>query len=33
MYRKGKDISKKKYLAAFVFVSSVLGELFPAAEF
>jgi hypothetical protein len=34
MYRKGKDISKKIHLEAFfVIVSSVLGEMFPAAEF
>jgi hypothetical protein len=25
MYRKGKDIRKKRHLAAFVFVPSVLG--------
>jgi hypothetical protein len=28
MYRKGKEIRKKKYLAAFVFVHSVLGRSF-----
>jgi hypothetical protein len=36
MYRKGKDIRKKRHLAAlaaFVFVSSVFGEKFPTAEF
>jgi hypothetical protein len=33
MHRKGKDIRKKKHLAAFVFVPSVIGEKFPAAEF
>jgi hypothetical protein len=33
MYRKGKDISKKIHLAAFVFVSFVLGEMFAGAEF
>jgi hypothetical protein len=32
MYRKGKDISKKRYLSVFVFVSSVFGEKFPTAE-
>jgi hypothetical protein len=32
MYRKGKDIRKKKQLAAFVFVASVFGEKFPTAE-
>jgi hypothetical protein len=26
MYRKGKDITKKRHLAAFVFVPSVFGE-------
>jgi hypothetical protein len=26
MYRKGKDIRKKRHLAAFVFVPSVFGE-------
>jgi hypothetical protein len=33
MYRKGKDIRKKRLLAAFVFVPSVFGEKFPTAEF
>ncbi len=33
MYRKGKDIRKKKHLCAFVFVPSVFGEKFPTAEF
>jgi hypothetical protein len=33
MYRKGNDIRKKRYLAAFVFVPSVFGEKFSAAEF
>jgi hypothetical protein len=33
MYRKGKDISTKRHLAAFVFVPSVFGEKFPTAEF
>jgi hypothetical protein len=33
MYRKGKDVRKKRHLAAFVFVPSVLGEKFPTAEF
>jgi hypothetical protein len=33
MYRKGKDIRKKKHLAAFVIVPCVFGEKFPAAEF
>jgi hypothetical protein len=33
MYRKGKDISKKRHLAAFVFVPSVFGEKFSTAEF
>jgi hypothetical protein len=32
MYRKGKDIRNKRYLAAFVFVPSVFGEKFPTAE-
>jgi hypothetical protein len=32
MYRKGKDIRKKRHLAAFVFVPSVFGEKFPTAE-
>jgi hypothetical protein len=31
--QKGKDIRKKKHLASFVFVPSVLGEKFPTAEF
>ncbi len=33
MYGKGKDIRKKRRLAAFVFVPSVFGEKFPTAEF
>jgi hypothetical protein len=33
MYRKGKDIRKKRNLAAYVFVPSVFGEKFPTAEF
>ena len=33
MYRKGKDIRRKRHLAAFVFVPSVFGEKFPTAEF
>jgi hypothetical protein len=33
MYRKGKDIRKKRHLAAFVFFPSVLREKFPTAEF
>jgi hypothetical protein len=33
MYKKGKDIRKKRHLAAFVFFSSVFGEKFPTAEF
>jgi hypothetical protein len=33
MYRKGKDIRKKRHLAAFVFVPSVFGEKFTTAEF
>jgi hypothetical protein len=33
MYRKGKDIIKKRHLTAFVFVPSVFGEKFPTAEF
>jgi hypothetical protein len=33
MYSKGKDIRKKRYLAAFVIVPSVFGEKFPMAEF
>ncbi len=32
-YRKGKDIRKKRHLAAVVFVPSVFGEKFPTAEF
>jgi hypothetical protein len=32
MYRKGKDIRKKRHLAAFVFVSSVFGENIPPVE-
>jgi hypothetical protein len=31
--RKGKNIRKKRHLAAFVFVPSVFGEKFPTAEF
>jgi hypothetical protein len=33
MYRKGKDIRKKKNLAAFVFVPSVMGENFQQLNF
>jgi hypothetical protein len=33
MYRKGKDIRKKRQLAGFVFVPSVFVEKFPTAEF
>jgi hypothetical protein len=33
MYREGKDIRKKRHLAAFVLVPSVFGEKFPRAEF
>jgi hypothetical protein len=33
MHRKGKDIRKKRHLAAFVFVPSVFGEKCPTAEF
>ncbi len=33
MYKKGKDIRKKRQLAAFVFVPSVFREKFPTAEF
>jgi hypothetical protein len=33
MYRKGKDIRKKRHLPAFVFVPFVFGEKFPTAEF
>jgi hypothetical protein len=33
MYMKGKDIRKKRDLPAFVFVSSIVGEKFPIAEF
>jgi hypothetical protein len=33
MYRRRKDIRKKRYLAALVYVPSVLGEKFPTAEF
>ncbi len=32
MYRKGKDIRKKRHLAVFVFVPSVFEEKFPTAE-
>jgi hypothetical protein len=30
---EGKDIRKKRHLAAFVFVPSVFGQEFPTAEF
>jgi hypothetical protein len=33
MYREGKDIRKKRHVAAFVFVPSVFEEKFPTAEF
>jgi hypothetical protein len=33
MYRKGKDIRKKRHLTAFIFVPSVFGEKFLTAEF
>jgi hypothetical protein len=33
MYRKGKDIRKKRHLAAFVFVPSIFGQNVPTAEF
>jgi len=33
MYRKGKDIRKKRHLAAFVFIPPVFGEKLPTAEF
>jgi hypothetical protein len=33
MYRRGKDIRKKRHLTALVFVPSVFGEKFPTAEF
>jgi hypothetical protein len=33
MYRKGKDIRKKRHLAAFVFAPSPFGEKFSTAEF
>jgi hypothetical protein len=33
MYRKRKDVIKKRHLAAFVFVPSVCGEKFSTAEF
>jgi hypothetical protein len=33
MYRKGKDIRKKRHLAAIFFVPSVFGEKFLTAEF
>jgi hypothetical protein len=33
MYRKGKDIRKKRHLAAFVLVPSVFEEKFPITEF
>jgi hypothetical protein len=33
IYRKGKDIRKKRHLAAFVFVPSVFWEKFLTAEF
>jgi len=32
MYRKGKDIRKKRYLAALGFVTAVFGEKFSTAE-
>jgi hypothetical protein len=33
MYRKGKDIRKKKHPAAFVFVPSVFGKSFQLLNF
>jgi hypothetical protein len=33
LYRKGKDIREESHLPAFVFVPSVFGKKFPAAEF
>jgi hypothetical protein len=33
MYRKGKDIRKKRQPAAFIFAPFVFGEKFPTAEF
>jgi hypothetical protein len=33
MYMKGKDIRKKRHLAALDFVSSIVGEKLPIAEF
>jgi hypothetical protein len=33
MYRKRKDIRKKKHQVALVLVPSVFGEKFPTAEF
>jgi hypothetical protein len=33
MYMKGKDIRKKRHIAAFVFVHSVFGEKFPTDDF
>jgi hypothetical protein len=33
MYKKGRDIRKKRHLAAFGFVPSVFEEKFPTAEF
>jgi hypothetical protein len=33
VHGKGKDIRKKKHLAAFVFVPSVFGKKFSTAEF
>jgi hypothetical protein len=33
MYRKGKDIRKKRHLAAFVFVPSVFGGNFQQLNF
>jgi hypothetical protein len=33
MYKKGKDIRKKRHLTAFVFLLSVFREKFPTAEF
>jgi hypothetical protein len=33
LYRKGKDIRKKRHLAVFVFVPSVLGRSFQQLNF
>jgi hypothetical protein len=33
MHRKGKDTRKKRYQAVFVFAPSVVGKIFPTAEF